>query len=80
MKAKIVFYNLPFSLLIQWVSSLCLSIAVSTLSSSKFLLQSSFLMRVPLFEMLIQFAKVMTKKLASPYLVSYPTLHQESDK
>ena len=38
------------------------------------------LMEVPLFEMLIQFAKVMTKKLASPYLVSYPTLHQESDK
>ena len=48
--------------------------------SQVFSLQSSFLMRVPLFEMLIQFAKVMTKKLASPYLVSYPTLHQESDK
>ena len=29
-------------------------------------------MRVPLFEMLIQFAKVMTKKLASlPYLVTH---------
>ena len=37
-----------------------------------FSLQSSFLMRVPLFEMLIQFAKVMTKKLASlPYLVTH---------
>ena len=63
----------------EWVSSLSFH-SLSTLSSSKFLLQSSFLMRVPLFEMLIQFAKVMTKKLASPYLVSYPTLHQESDK